>query len=216
MRKKHSQLLKAFVLTLCAGGALWTANELRYQHQRKEALAQQLTKIEAVKAEVAKKNAQEQEQYQQALAQWRSTSEQISERNQRRLERWRANRIEVRTVEVAEAVAPAVVEPSPYITHSNTQDGAVVAAAPAPAPPPPQTVTRVVEVERPPPLVIETPPPPEPPKPTVLEISAEGIKIELQEDTSWQTVLQLLVLLLVGYGGIRVINKYTESEPKAA
>lgn len=54
------------------------------------------------------------------------------------------------------------------------------------------------------------PPPSPPPPPAVIEVSAaDGIRIELQNDTSWQTVLQLLTLILITYGGIKVINRLT-------
>ena len=58
--------------------------------------------------------------------------------------------------------------------------------------------------------------PPPPPQSTKLEVTAEGMSVEIPEDTSWQTILQILVLVLGLYGGIRIINKYThveEAEP---
>lgn len=54
-----------------------------------------------------------------------------------------------------------------------------------------------------------------PPSPTVIEVSAaEGIRIELQNDTSWQTILQLLVLILVTYGGVKLINRFVADPAK--
>jgi hypothetical protein len=71
------------------------------------------------------------------------------------------------------------------------------------------TVKQVIE--EPPPL-----PPPPPPPPTVIEASlSQGIRVELQNDTSWQTILQLVFTVLATYLGLKLINKYV-STPKTA
>jgi len=210
-----SKILKLSVLLLCAGGVIWTGNDLRNQYEHRKALNTQLAKIEAVQAEVAERNDEEQQRYQRELEQWTNVKARIESTNQQKMARWRANRTVVETIQVP---VLAVAAPAPVAAPPETDDNLYTAPA---APPPAPVVeeryeTVVVERPRPLPRIESVPPPPEPPKPTVLEISADGIKIELQEDTSWQTVLQLLVLLLVGYGGIRVINKYTETKPEAA
>lgn len=47
-------------------------------------------------------------------------------------------------------------------------------------------------------------------KAIVAEVSpANGIKVVIEEDMGWAPVLQILVILLGTYGGIKVINKYT-------
>jgi len=49
-------------------------------------------------------------------------------------------------------------------------------------------------------------------KAIVAEISpTQGIKVMVDEDTSWSATLQILVILIGTYGGIKVINKYTRA-----
>lgn len=44
------------------------------------------------------------------------------------------------------------------------------------------------------------------------EISpTQGIKVIIDDDTSWSATLQILVILVGTYGGIKVINKYTRA-----
>lgn len=50
---------------------------------------------------------------------------------------------------------------------------------------------------------------PPPPQPTVIEASlSKGIRVELQNDTSWQTILQLVFTVLATYLGLKLINRY--------
>ena len=50
---------------------------------------------------------------------------------------------------------------------------------------------------------------PSPPPPAVIQISpTEGLRIELDQMTSWNTILQLIFTLLSTYLGIRLINKH--------
>ena len=47
-------------------------------------------------------------------------------------------------------------------------------------------------------------------KAIVAQISpTQGIKVIIDEDTKWSTTMQVLVILLGTYGGIKLINKYT-------
>ena len=49
------------------------------------------------------------------------------------------------------------------------------------------------------------------PKAIQAEISpTQGIKVIVDEDTSWKAALQVLAIVVGTYGGIRVINKYTK------
>lgn len=49
-------------------------------------------------------------------------------------------------------------------------------------------------------------------KAIVAQISpAQGIKVIIDDDTSWSATLQVLAILLGTYGGIKVINKYTRA-----
>jgi hypothetical protein len=44
----------------------------------------------------------------------------------------------------------------------------------------------------------------------VAQISpTQGIKVIIDEDTKWSATMQVLVILLGTYGGIKLINKYT-------
>ena len=48
------------------------------------------------------------------------------------------------------------------------------------------------------------------PKAITAEVSpTQGIKVIVDEDTSWSATLQVLAILVGTYGGIKVINKYT-------
>ena len=48
------------------------------------------------------------------------------------------------------------------------------------------------------------------PKAIRAEVSpTQGIKVIVDEDTSWSATLQVLVILVGTYGGIKLINKYT-------
>lgn len=47
-------------------------------------------------------------------------------------------------------------------------------------------------------------------KAIVAQISpTQGIKVIIDENTKWSTTMQVLVILLGTYGGIKLINKYT-------
>ena len=47
-------------------------------------------------------------------------------------------------------------------------------------------------------------------KAIVAQISpTQGIKVIIDEDTKWSATMQVLVILLGTYGGIKLINKYT-------
>lgn len=207
-------------------GSLWTLWELQYQYQRRAALTQQLDKIETIEAELAQNQKQQEAAYQERLAQWQNVKRSVEAANRRLTDQWRRNRVVVETIRVpveetvaAEASAEIVEDTSSSAISVDSSETAFPAApAPAPAsPPPPQY--EIVQIERPVamPALEAVPPPPEPPQPTVIEISAdEGIRIELQEDTSWQTIMQLLVLILVGYGGIKLINKFVKDDEAVA
>ena len=50
---------------------------------------------------------------------------------------------------------------------------------------------------------------PSPPPPAVIQISpTEGLRIELDQTTSWNTILQLIFTLLATYLGIKLINRH--------
>lgn len=52
-------------------------------------------------------------------------------------------------------------------------------------------------------------PPPSAPPPTVIQVSpSDGLRVELNDTTSWNTILQLIFTLLASYLGIKLINKY--------
>lgn len=53
-------------------------------------------------------------------------------------------------------------------------------------------------------------PPPPPPGTTELAITKEGVSLIMPPDTKWRTVAQILALLLGLYGGVRVINRFTD------
>jgi hypothetical protein len=52
-------------------------------------------------------------------------------------------------------------------------------------------------------------PPPSAPPPTVIQVSpSDGLRVELNDTTSWNTILQLIFTLLASYLGIKLINKH--------
>lgn len=52
---------------------------------------------------------------------------------------------------------------------------------------------------------------PSSPPPAVIQISpTDGLRIELDQTTSWNTILQLIFTLLASYLGIRLINKHVK------
>ena len=59
-----------------------------------------------------------------------------------------------------------------------------------------------------------SPPPPDGeslPTQTVIQVSpTDGLKVILQETTSWNTILQLIFTLLASYLGIKLINKHAK------
>lgn len=62
--------------------------------------------------------------------------------------------------------------------------------------------------------VKSSPPPPPPPGTAELAITKEGVNLSWPADSEWRTVAQILSLLLGLYGGIRVINRFTEPPPR--
>jgi hypothetical protein len=67
------------------------------------------------------------------------------------------------------------------------------------------------------PLMAPPPPPPmdgesqAPRAPTIIHVSpTDGLKVELQETTSWNTILQLVFTLLSTYLGLKLINRYVK------
>lgn len=53
-------------------------------------------------------------------------------------------------------------------------------------------------------------PPPPPPGTTELAITKEGVSLVMPPNSEWRTVAQILALLLGLYGGVRVINRFTD------
>lgn len=52
-------------------------------------------------------------------------------------------------------------------------------------------------------------PPPSAPPPTIIQVSpSDGLRVELNDTTSWNTILQLIFTLLASYLGIKLINKH--------
>lgn len=52
-------------------------------------------------------------------------------------------------------------------------------------------------------------PPPSASPPTVIQVSPnDGLRVELNDTTSWNTILQLIFTLLASYLGIKLINKH--------
>ena len=47
--------------------------------------------------------------------------------------------------------------------------------------------------------------------PTIIQVSpTDGLRVELQEETSWNTILQLIFTLLSTYLGVKLINRYVK------
>lgn len=73
-------------------------------------------------------------------------------------------------------------------------------AASAPPPPPPKREIKITEVD--------TRPVEEYYKNQQIKIEIIGIlKLQINENNSWETILKLLILILVSYGGIKYINR---------
>lgn len=199
----------AFVLPILIL-SVYTALALVKEYQHRAALKFQLEKLETLK-EV------EQKEYQQQLDQWTKTVSVIQEKNQRTLSQWQRRPAARKMIEVpvAEMAMPSQPPPAAVIADNSNGEDVVAAAPPPPAamvmPAQPQYV--IVEQSKPLPQLETVPPPPAKP-PTVIEVSAERVRIELGEDTSWRTLWQLVFLILALYAGIKFINKYT-CEPKA-
>lgn len=199
----------AFVLPILIL-SVYTALALVKEYQHRAALKFQLEKLETLR-EV------EQKEYQQQLDQWTKTVSVIQEKNQRTLSQWQRRPAARKMIEVpvAEMAMPSQPPPAAVIADNSNGEDVVAAAPPPPAamvmPAQPQYV--IVEQSKPLPQLETVPPPPAKP-PTVIEVSAERVRIELGEDTSWRTLWQLVFLILALYAGIKFINKYT-CEPKA-
>ena len=74
-----------------------------------------------------------------------------------------------------------------------------------------EQITLIEQMEKETKSAIVAPPDgsPSPPPPAVIQISpTEGLRIELDQMTSWNTILQLIFTLLSTYLGIRLINKH--------
>lgn len=202
----------AFVLPILIL-SVYTALSLVKEYRHRTALQAQLEKLETLR-EV------EQKEYQQQLDQWTKTVSVIQEKNQRTLSQWQRRPAARKVVEVpvAEMAMPSPPPPAAVIADNSNGEDVVAAAPPPPAamvmPAQPQYV--IVEQSKPLPQLETVPPPPAKP-PTVIEVSAERVRIELGEDTSWQSILQILFLLLTTYLGIKLINKYVrDPEPNLA
>lgn len=199
----------AFVLPILIL-SVYTALSLVKEYRHRAALKFQLEKLETLR-EV------EQKEYQQQLDQWTKTVSVIQEKNQRTLSQWQRRPAARKMIEVpvAEMAMPSQPPPAAVIADNSNGEDVVAAAPPPPAamvmPAQPQYV--IVEQSKPLPQLETVPPPPAKP-PTVIEVSAERVRIELGEDTSWRTLWQLVFLILALYAGIKFINKYT-CEPKA-
>lgn len=79
-------------------------------------------------------------------------------------------------------------------------------AKPPPPPPPPQQRTRRKDGE----TVVETPVTPieQYERDRQINIELVGVlKLQINENNSWETIAKLLVLILMSYGGIKYINK---------
>lgn len=47
--------------------------------------------------------------------------------------------------------------------------------------------------------------------PTIIQVSpTDGLRVELQQTTSWNTILQLIFTLLSTYLGLKLINRYVK------
>jgi hypothetical protein len=191
--------IKAAWVAAMLGLSALTVWDLYYEHERKQALAHQLREIELQTQHQIEVEKQRSDQYLREVEAWRQLVQGIEQTNRERIRSWERRMTQQR-------VLPSAPPPPPVVIEGPDGEPVVAAAIPAPIP--------RVEVPRP---TLETiPPPPEPPQPTVIEISAaDGIRIELQKDTSWQSILQLLVLILVTYGGIKTINRFTENPSEA-
>ena len=60
-----------------------------------------------------------------------------------------------------------------------------------------------------------SPPPPDGapplPAPTIIHVSpTDGLRVELQDTTSWKTILQLIFTLLSTYLGLKLINRFVK------
>jgi len=196
----------AWIAAMLGVGAI-VAWDYYFEYHRKQALAQELREIEQQAEQQRREELARMEQYRQDLARWEETVKAVERANNARVQRWERR---VAEQQVYPMIAPAPAPPPPPASMGEPNgSGPVVAASPPPS-------ALRVETVVPPPALENIPPPPEPPQPTVIEISAaDGIRIELQKDTSWQTILQLLVLILVTYGGIKVINRFTENPTPA-
>lgn len=83
-------------------------------------------------------------------------------------------------------------------------------------------IAKVESIERSIDRAIVAPPPPSPPPPadgapvpppapTIIHVSpTDGLRVELQETTSWNTILQLIFTLLATYLGVKLINRYVK------
>lgn len=215
MNLRQARWAKIALFTLTALAVWALSSRLYWDYQRRLALAAQLEKVQEVERTWEQQQQAQIDQYTQTLAEWEQQQKAVAKANEDRLQAWRRDTVirqRVRVPEPSAVIAPVPTPPAagPAITHSELNtDSTVIAAAPIP-PAEPQYI--VVEKPRPPPQLEPMPAPPEPPRTTRISISTESIEVELNEDTSWQTILQLLVLILGLYAGIRVVNRYTHIE----
>lgn len=76
-------------------------------------------------------------------------------------------------------------------------------------------IAKIESIERK--AIMAPPPPPStdgepaPPAPTIIHVSpTDGLRVELQDTTSWNTILQLVFTLLSTYLGLKLINRYVK------
>lgn len=202
MKKHEAKITKLCLYLVSAVLAIYLTVDLAQYLEQRAALRTQWQRIQQVNQDLDRQYQQQLEQYSLEMAVWREQQQRITNQNQLRVQRWQQNPV-IRERKVIETLAREV-------TADTDTDAGMVAALP-------QLIEEEITVERPrpPPQLVAVPEPPQ--APTRVKISADSIELELAKDTSWQTVAQLLILLLGLYGGIRVINKLTRSEePEAA
>lgn len=193
-----------------------TGWDLHYTQQRKALLVEQLQQAEAEEQAARDKAAQQQAEYENSLAQWRAETKKIEAQNTQRITQWQRElrRYQNRAEQLVKATPPAPPPPAADLVLDG-EGNLTAVPLPAPAPAPAQVVNNIEIVIPSAPKLDTAPPPPEPPPANIVEVSASnGIRIELQRDTTWQQILQLIALILVTYAGIKIINKYTrDAEP---
>lgn len=204
LSSQQAKLAQGCLIAVCSVAFALLSWRLYVGLEKQAAAQHRLAELVALQAKVDREYQQAHTQWDRDLQQWRAETARITEQNRRALAQWRANPVE------------RIVKPLPrsQIVREVLKDSSAGPVAAAPA---------MIMESQPEYLVIErlkSPPTlktaPEPPAaPTRIKISVDSVELELDNNTGWQTIAQLLVLILGLYGGMKMINRLTY-RPEAA